>query len=104
MNGTFIARILVGVLAFGLSLAVAPQDMPETPYDESQELPFEDIPLLPIEMQRATLEETQALVKADSPFRWSSLRFYEEIFAETQEQPEPVNADSLGRFVPPLRC
>jgi len=36
--------VLLLLLAFGVSLAVPPDDMPETTYDESETLPYEGTP------------------------------------------------------------
>ena len=40
------ALILFVLLGFALSLEVPAEDMPETPYDESETLPYEVTPLL----------------------------------------------------------
>ena len=40
--------VLFVLLAFGVSLAVPAEDVPETAYDESEALPFEGVPLFSI--------------------------------------------------------
>lgn len=40
--------ILFVLLGFGVSLGVPAEDVPETAYDESEGLPYEDTPLFPV--------------------------------------------------------
>ena len=40
--------VLLVLLVFGVSLAVPAEDVPETPYDESEALPYEGTPLFSI--------------------------------------------------------
>ena len=44
--------IIFVLLAFGVSLAVPAEDVPETAYDESEALPFEGVPLFSIPLQQ----------------------------------------------------
>ena len=48
--------VLFVLLVFSLSLAVPAEDVPETPYDESEGLPYQSIPLFSIGVSQATPE------------------------------------------------
>jgi hypothetical protein len=67
------------LLAFGLSLAVPAEDVPETGYDESEALPYESTPLSSIVVPLAAAPTTQAVPnflhhKLGVPCRFSSAR------------------------------
>jgi hypothetical protein len=51
---------LLVLLGFGASLIVPVEDVPETPYDESETLPFEGTPLFSIAIPRASARITTA--------------------------------------------
>jgi hypothetical protein len=53
------ALALFMALVFGLSCAVPTEDLAETPYDESESLPFESIPVFYIAPALALLAITQ---------------------------------------------
>jgi hypothetical protein len=52
--------VLFVLLGFGVSLIVPAEDVPETPYDESETLPFEGTPLFSITIPRASARITTA--------------------------------------------
>jgi hypothetical protein len=49
------------LLAFGVSLAVPAEDVPETAYDESEALPYEGTPLFSIVVPLVAARTTQAV-------------------------------------------
>jgi hypothetical protein len=65
--------VLFTLLAFGLSLAVPAEDVPETAYDESEGLSYEDTPVVSIPVLE-TVEQAPAVRPRASRFRLGSLR------------------------------
>ena len=72
--------IIFVLLAFGVSLAVPAEDVPETAYDESEALPFEGVPLFSIAL-RQVAARTQVPVSSGhlklvtpSPFTLAHVR------------------------------
>jgi hypothetical protein len=59
--------VLCVLLGFGVSLAVAAEDVPETAYDESEELPYEGTPLFSIVVPLAAARTTQAPLSSLHP-------------------------------------
>lgn len=53
--------VLFVLLAFGLSLAVPAEDVPETGYDESEEAPYENTPLISIVLLRLSAPPIEVL-------------------------------------------
>lgn len=53
--------ILFALLGFGVSLAVPPEDLPETAYDESEALPYEGTPLFSIAVSQVAVWTTLAV-------------------------------------------
>ena len=60
-------------LAFGASLAVPAEDLPETVYDESEALPYEETPVVSIAVPEAVAQAPTVRPRA-SGFRLGSLR------------------------------
>ena len=65
--------ILFVLLAFGVSLAVPAQDIPETLYDESEALPFESTPRFSGVVHQAPAWIAKAELSYDSLLRFDSL-------------------------------
>ena len=65
--------VLFVLLGFGLSLAVPAEDVPETAYDESEALPFEDTPAVSIAVPETVTQAPKERPRA-SRFRLGSLR------------------------------
>jgi len=61
------ALVILLLLGFGLPLAVPAEDVPETPYDESEALPYERTPLFSIAVPQASPRIAKAGVSRDSP-------------------------------------
>jgi hypothetical protein len=66
------ALVLFLLLAFGLSLAVPAEDVPETPYDESEALPYEGTPVFSIVAPQASGRIAKAERNCGSPLRFNS--------------------------------
>jgi hypothetical protein len=66
-----VVLILLVIMSFGLSLMVPAEDVPETPYDESEALPYESTPAFSIVVPHAVVSETRrarsALYLGSSP-------------------------------------
>jgi hypothetical protein len=56
------ALVFVMMLTLGLGLGLAAKDIPETPYDESEALPYEAIPMFSIASSPAPGRTTPALL------------------------------------------
>lgn len=83
--------VLVGAFVLGLSVAVPAQDIPDTPYDESESLPYQGAPSSPNK-----LIEEQA--RADRPMRMFVALFR----ASTDIRPDgnsPVRTERAGEPV-----
>lgn len=64
--------IFLLLLGFGLSLAVPAEDVPETPYDESETLPYERTPLFSITVTQPSDRTAKAEPRSDSLLRFNS--------------------------------
>jgi len=61
--------LLLGM--FAVSLVVVSQDVPDTPYDESEPLPYETTPLFSTAAPQSWGRNTQAELSCDSPLRFN---------------------------------
>jgi hypothetical protein len=93
--------VLFVLLAFGVSLAVPAEDVPETAYDESEALPFEGTPLL---STIAPETVTAAVVTCASPprFGFSGNRCQRRL--DYQQGFSDLTSDSLAMVNQSLRC
>lgn len=66
--------VLLLIVTLGLSLAIQAEDIPETPYDESEALPYEGTPLFSIAVPQASARMSSAEFRSDAPFPHGSLR------------------------------
>ena len=67
------ALVLVLLLGFGVSLAVPAEDVPETPYDESEAVPYESTPVFSITVTQASGRIVKAELNCGSLPHLSSL-------------------------------
>jgi len=81
MRGPCSILVLFVLLAFGASLAVPAEDIPETPYDESESVPYQGTPLSSIVALPVASRTTQAPLRsldlklgAPSPFPSARVR------------------------------
>jgi len=65
--------IIFVLLAFGGSLGVPAEDVPETAYDESEALPYEGTPLFSSVVPQASARIAKAELTCDSLLRFNSL-------------------------------
>jgi len=97
--------ILVMLAAFALSLSfvVPANDPPETPYDESEALPYESTPLFSIVLQESA-RIPQSVLTSALPLHFSPPSRRDEIPAEQQDRtPHPIS-ESLNVLDHSLRC
>lgn len=66
MKASVLTLLLLAVLVLGLSFPVAAEDDPESLYDESEQLPYENTPHLQLEALRQPLRIGQAPAKLGS--------------------------------------
>jgi hypothetical protein len=90
------ALALLLLLGLGVFLVVPAEDVPETPYDESESLPYEDTPVFSIGIPLLSARTTEAV---RSPFRQRG-----EVRADRSEQPVGSLVDRLVSLGHPLRC
>jgi hypothetical protein len=96
--------LVLGTLTFGLSLALHAEDLPETPYDESQGVAGEHAPPFLTQVLQDSVQRTQPTQKSaplpilGSPTRHGEIRFEKR---ERSEQPDFVTPTICAV---PLRC
>lgn len=73
MRKAWFAVILFVLLGFGVSLAVPAEDVPETPYDESETLPFEGAPLFSIVVPQASAQRAKGELSCSFLLRLNAL-------------------------------
>lgn len=82
--------VLLVVVVFGVSLAFPAEDLPETPYDESETLPFESTPVYQAPLSGAIRQASAASIVSGtravpggeirSPDRVASLTILDHVF------------------------
>jgi len=95
---------LLGALVFGLSLALQAEDLPETPYDESQEQACENFPLFSIQLLQDSIQTTQPVQESVSPISLGFLTSHDEAFVGMSEGSAQSISVGLTVFSLPLRC
>lgn len=65
--------LLLLLLGLGVSLAVPVEDVPETPYDESETLPYENTPVFSITVTQASGRIAKAELNCGSLLHFDSL-------------------------------
>jgi hypothetical protein len=94
--------VLFVLLAFGVSLAVPAEDVPETAYDESEALPYENAPLFSVVVPQASVRIAEAdSCSSQLRFNSSARRCNRSRENDTQSQHVP---DSLTIRNHSLRC
>ena len=104
MRLSILSLLLLGALVCGLSLALPAADLPETRYDESEQLPYDSIPLFSSEVVQEPSRAPQAPLKSGSPFHLGSPTGPDEIRAKQSREPKQLISDSLIILVRTLRC
>jgi len=65
--------VLLLLLVFGVSVVLPAEDLPETPYDESEALPYVGTLLFSIALPQPSGRIAKAELGCDSPFRFKPL-------------------------------
>ena len=65
--------VLLLLVGLGVSLAVSVEDVPETPYDESETLPYESTPVFSITVTRGSGRIAKAQLNCRSLLHFDSL-------------------------------
>jgi hypothetical protein len=93
--------VLFVLLAFGVSLAVPAEDVPETAYDESEALPFEGTPRFSTIVPETV---TAAVVTCASPPRFGFSGNRCQRRPDCQQGFSNLTSDSLAMVHQSLRC
>jgi hypothetical protein len=96
--------VLLAALVVGLSLAIPPEDLPETPYDESEELPYDCTPLFCIDVVLESARAPQAVSQPGSLCQLGSLKETDKKRTEQFDQTRHATFDSFTFLNSPLRC
>src|SRR2546421_12142092 len=104
MRKSVFTLFIYGVLLFGLSFAFHAQDLPETPYDESQGVACEHTPLLLTQVLQDSAQRTQPTQKSVSPLLLGSPTRRGEIRVENREPSEQPSFVTPTIPAVPLRC
>jgi hypothetical protein len=103
MKESFFTLLLLAGLVFGLSFAIPVEDDPKTPYDESEQLPYESTPLFSIGVQESA-RAPEAFLKSSCYFQLGSLTRCDDIYAGQKEPSVQPISDSLTILGHSLRC
>jgi hypothetical protein len=102
MRKSVFALFFLGASLFGLSFSLQAEDLPETPYDESQGVPCEHTPLSLTQALQTFVQRKQPTQKSASPLLLGSLR--DGIRLEKREWSEQSVFVTATIRVVPLRC
>ena len=95
--------VVLAVFALSLSFAVPEEDVPETPYDESEALPYESTPLFSIMLQESA-RAPQWVVTRAFPLQFHPTTGRDEIRSERLARtPHPI-CGSVTILDHSLRC
>ena len=83
MTKSVVAILLLGISLLGLSFALQAQDLPETPYDESQDLACEHLPTCVVQVIQDSLEKTESTPSSAPPLLLSLFTSRNEICLES---------------------
>ena len=93
-----------GALLFGLSFAFHAEDLPETPYDESQGVACEHTPRFLTQVLQDSIQRTQPTQKSVSPVLLGTPTRHDEIRVVKRERLEQPNFVIPTIPTVPLRC
>lgn len=103
MRNTFFTLVLLGASLFGLSLSLHAEDLPETPYDESQQSACEHRPLSSIQVVRDSIPTTQPTQESATPSTLVSLTNHHELLVGMPEWPVLYYFAAPAIISPPIR-
>jgi hypothetical protein len=104
MRKSVLTFVIVGTLFLGLAFALHAEDLPETPYDESQGMAGEHTPFFAIRVIEDSLERVQTTQKPASTMLLDSPTARGEIHVEQRELSEPPGVITPTILAVPLRC
>ena len=96
--------LVLGTLTFGLSLALHAEDLPETPYDESQGVAGEHAPPFLTQVLQKSVQRTQPTRKSASPRLLGYPTSRGEFRVENRDQSEQPDLVTHTIRAVPLRC
>jgi hypothetical protein len=95
---------LLLAIALGLSLAVPPGALTETPFDESETQPYESTPLFLIVVRQVAARAAEDGLTCVSPLRFAPLTESCGCHLQYERVPAHPDSDSLTIFNCSLRC
>jgi hypothetical protein len=104
MRNSIFTLVILGALLFDLSLALQPEDLPETPYDESQGLACEHSPLCLTQVLQDSVQRTQSTQKSASTLQFNSPARRDEIYILNRQWSEQANFNTPTIRAVSLRC
>ena len=104
MRNSVFTLLILGALLFDLSLALQPEDLPETSYDESQGLECEHAPLLLTQVLQDSVQRTQSTQNSASPLQFGSQTRRDEIHTHNRQWLEQPNFNTPTIRSVSLRC
>jgi hypothetical protein len=104
MRKSVFTLVILGALLFDLSFALQAEDLPETPYDESQGVPCEHMPLSLTQVLQDSVQRTQPTRNSASPLLLGSPTGQGEFRVEKRERSEQPNFVTATTRAVPLRC
>jgi hypothetical protein len=106
MRKYFFTLIILGALLFGLSCALHAEDLPETPYDESQGMACGHSPLFLTRVLQDSVQRAQANQKSASasPLLSGAPTSRGEIRVEKVERSKQPDCVTPTIHAAPLRC
>jgi hypothetical protein len=96
--------LVLVTLTFGLSLALHAEDLPETPYDESQAVAGEHAPPFLTQVLQDSVQRTQPTQESTSLLLLGSPTRHDEIRIEKRDRSEQPNFVTPTFCAAPLRC
>lgn len=104
MRKTVFALVILAGLLFDLSLALQAEDLPETPYDESQGVACEHAPPLLTQVLQDSVQKTRPHWKAAPPSAFGSPARPGEFRVEKRNRQEQSVFGAATIHAVPLRC
>jgi hypothetical protein len=104
MRKSGLALFLLGASLLGLAFALRAQDLPETPYDESQIVACGHPPLFLTKVLQNSIQRMRPTQKSTSPLQFGSPTRDGEIRVEQRERSKQLNFVTPTVPAVPLRC
>ena len=98
------AFVLLLAVVFGLSLAVVPEDVPETAFDESETQPYESTPMFSIVVRQVAARAAEGGLTCVSPLRFAPVTGRCQCRLQYERVSAHPDSDSLTILDCSLRC